>query len=435
MIAPPAFDPDLPAAQGLFEREGEHFVGSFLGERGWEMQEVKPVQALYRPGSSCIARYRVRALNPEGQEKYLTICAETRLEPREPKAPEIDFEQRYGLAEPVEVRSPYLLWAFPYDPGLRGLIDAAWGPDAREEIARIAHRPSAVEVQTLRYRPRRRAVLRYKNIYTRRSRKGREIIYGKVLRSSKADRAMEIAQVMKEKRRRFGRKSRLELLLPLGRIGNNTLLYDPSPGRTLRDLLFTDERLPDPTRIARISHDLDALTAHRTLPEQVKQSSPAEIARFTAVLLNKLVPEARDEISHVVDATLAGHEVDAVEPRTVHGDLYESQIFVKDDFSLGLIDLDDLGPGDPAMDAANLCAHLLVSALSTQDARSRLLAYRAVVREAFIEELNISPRALTWREALILLQLATGPFRVMNPRWPSQVRKRITLATRVLDAA
>jgi Ser/Thr protein kinase RdoA (MazF antagonist) len=119
--------------------------------------------------------------------------------------------------------------------------------------------------------------------------------------------------------------------------------------------------------------------------------------------------------------------------RLVHGDLYEDQVFVDDDFSLGLIDVDDLGPGDPVLDAANFCAHLLALGVSVPSAWDRLVAYRTLVRDAFLARLDVTPAALAWREALALLLLASGPFRVLDPNWPEAIGRRLELVLALLE--
>ena len=63
----------------------------------------------------------------------------------------------------------------------------------------------------------------------------------------------------------------------------------------------------------------------------------------------------------------------------VHGDLYENQVLF-DGATLGLIDLDDLGPGDPLLDAANFCAHLLL--LGTSRPAPTVLRFRDELRAA-----------------------------------------------------
>jgi hypothetical protein len=108
---------------------------------------------------------------------------------------------------------------------------------------------------------------------------------------------------------------------------------------------------------------------------------------------------------------------------------------VGQDYSLGLIDLDDWGPGDPAMDAANFSAHLIALALAVPGSGKRIMAYRSLVRQAFLDRLGVSPAELAWREALCLFALATGPFRVLRPHWPAEVRHRTDAALRLTESA
>jgi aminoglycoside phosphotransferase (APT) family kinase protein len=115
----------------------------------------------------------------------------------------------------------------------------------------------------------------------------------------------------------------------------------------------------------------------------------------------------------------------------VHGDLYENQVFVDGD-RLGLIDLDDLGPGDPLLDAANFSAHLLLLGTSATPAAATILRYRDELRAAFCHRFDADPADLRWREAYCLLRLASGPFRVLHPEWPCRMAQRLALATEAL---
>ncbi len=99
---------------------------------------------------------------------------------------------------------------------------------------------------------------------------------------------------------------------------------------------------------------------------------------------------------------------------------------------LGVLDLDDLGMGDPAMDAANLTAHLASLAESHPNAAERLHRYRREVRGSLLSLVPVTDKGLAAREAVAMLQLATGPFRVLTPDWPLRVANRIELADRLL---
>lgn len=120
---------------------------------------------------------------------------------------------------------------------------------------------------------------------------------------------------------------------------------------------------------------------------------------------------------------------------TVHGDLYEGQVFVGSDGGIGLIDLEDAGPGDPLLDAANLLAHLVLLNASRPDAARRPIAYRALLRTAVLDAFGAAESDLDWRESLCLLRLATGPFRVLSRAWPRRTEARVNAALRLLDRA
>ncbi|MGH2656364.1 MAG: phosphotransferase family protein [Actinomycetota bacterium] len=420
-VPPIPSDPGLPGARGLLTGEGREAISAFLGERGWSVEDARPAQALYRPGRSAAVRYRVLAHRGGGQRTFV-LCAETRARARTPGPLPEDAEDRTGLAEPVGRSGQHLVWAFPFDPSLPDLADVAWGPEVARRLG-----AAAVSVQLLRYRPRRRAVFRYRVL--RRGRGGRrwETAFGKVLPRSKAERARLAAGSVLE-----GSEA-LRLSMPAGSLGEDAFVFEPARGRSLRDLLVAGGPLPSPERVALLPEKVAEQVGPR-LPE-VARPSPTEAAGSAAAVLGRLVPSWAAEVDRVVEAVAAGESRAARAAPAVHGDLYEAQVFVDEDFSLGLIDLDDLGPGDPATDAANFCAHLLVLALSVPAAADRLAAYRGLVREAFLRRLGIPSADLAWREALAALLLASGPFRVLDPRWPAEVGRRVQLAVRLLEQA
>lgn len=435
LVPPIDPDPSLRGVRELFCPEGADVVASFLRKRGFEPQSLRPVQALYRPESSCLVRYRVRSLDPDGRDRHLSICLEVRAEPKEPLAPPSSFTETHRFPDPVERDAPYLVWAFPYDPGLKAMPDAAWSAWAKTELTRSGRSFRAVSVQPVMYRPRRRAMFRYLGLPGGAGAR-ENVTYAKVMRTPRVERSLEMAQALEPKRgvldRLLRREPRVKFLLPTGRAGSNTLLFTPAPGRSLRDLLLKDESLPHPERIVGVMRDIARIDSHGTLgPSARHKRTPAELARTTGTLIATLLPDSAGSISRISEAIERGSQKDELERCFVHGDLYDGQIFIDTDFSLSLIDLDDVGMGDPAQDVANFCAHLLVMAMSFPEAKERLSAYRAVLRQQFMNSFDVSPEMLAWREALVVLQLAVGPFRTLDPRWPEHVMRRLELAARL----
>ena len=438
MVAGIPPDPGLPDAAALFGETGVERVAAFLTARGWSLHRARPVQVIYRPGRSCVVRFRATADDAAGVTRAVNVCLETRAEPRPPKPAPAEVAARYGLPDPLAHDGPYLVWAFPCDPAMPQLADAAWGPAVRERLGADGPAPLRVRVDPVRYRPRRRAVFRYRVGY-----RGAELHdrYGKVLRTLAARRTREIAAALGASANATAGEAGtvvgdVRLSLPVGELGRNTLLFEPMTGTPLGRLLVEGGSLPRPERVAALIDDLGRLggalgpaAAHR------HGTPPVEVAERTAALLRVIAPECRDDIAAVIEAVRTGSSQPGPDPQVVHGDLYEGQVFVADDFSLGLIDLEELGLGDPALDAANFTAHLLAFALVAPAARSALTAYRVLLREAFMAQLELSPQMLAWREALVMLQLATGPFRTMAPDWPARVARSVRVAARLTTEA
>lgn len=405
-------DRDLPGAAQVLAGAGTERVARFLDERGLDPHRVEPTQAHYRPG------------------RWLAVCFRTGAVERStgrPVTPTVTVECRAG--------QPEAIWQFPDDPGLPGLAAAVRGDLVRR---RLRSRPVAVEVEPLRYRPRRRAVLRYRLLQpedaTGQSQDaGRRvrIVFGKVVTPARGRRLLALADAL--------RPTGLRLALPAGRVGPGALILPSLPGTSLRELLVGGRPLPAPDRIAAFSADLHqrsrpllaaGMEVDRTA---LRRRLDTGTALCAAQVVARLLPEHGCAAGRVAEAVVGfAEESDPVEERIVHGDLYENQIVVDRD-TLGLLDLDDLGPGDPLLDAANFSAHLLVLGASGIAAAQTILVYREELRTAFCRSLDADPAALAWREAYCLLRLAAGPFRVLHPDWPTRMAARLDLATGVLS--
>lgn len=412
-------DPALGGVHGLFGSEGEQSLASFLEERGFALAQARPVQAFYSPGRSCLVRYRVRAHNPNGGERLLSMCAEVRANPTDPPQARQTFAGRFGFESPVGQSGKYLVWVYPYDPSLHGLPIAAWGPSIARRVPGEM-RFLGARVRSLRYRPRRRAVFRYAALRND-TKRDVEVFFGKVLRRDKARRSIKVGRVAAGLSRR---DSAVDLSWPSHYLGKGILLFEPIKGRSLREVLVGGGSLPAPERVARLLNKLPSISGGMS-------KGMREAIAGTAPMLKAIIPASSSLVEEVEEAVSQTTESSQT---TVHGDFYEGQVFVGDDFSLGLIDLDDFGLGDPAWDAANFSAHLLALALSVPQAAPRLRAYRRLVRQAFLDELGASSAELSSREAGAMMLLATGPFRVLDPHWPVEVEARLRLAVRLLKS-
>ena len=396
---PPSFpvDRDLPGAADLLSGAGVERVARFLDGRGLEPHRVEPAQAHYRPG------------------RWLAVCFRTAAverASRSPLCPTVTVECRAG--------EPDLMWVFPDDPALPGLAAAADGAQVRR---RLRPRPAEVVVEPLRYRPRRRAVLRYRL-------DGDRVLFGKVVTPRRGRRLLALADAL--------RASGLRLALPAARTGPGALVLPALSGAPLRDLLLAGGPLPPPDRVARLSVELNQRCAPLLGPDGragagTRRVVDPGIALCAAQMVARLLPSEGCAAGRLAEAVIGRAEgSEAPEDWIVHGDLYENQVFV-DGETLGLVDLDDLGSGDPLLDAANFTAHLKVLAASGPPAAAVIHRYREELRAALLRRLDADAAALAWREAYCLLRLATGPFRVLHADWPRRMADRLMLATEALS--
>lgn len=293
---------------------------------------------------------------------------------------------------------------------------------------------AVVSSQVIRYRPSRRAVLRYTLVTLGPRGRRAQRLFGKVLRPARAERLHGVMDALRLPRGTPRPRGLPRLAIPEPLFGG-AMVTTPMPGTPLRARLLANGGLPDPARVAAVPGRLGRLAPRvgRTgdALQRDERRDPARLAHHAASVLGHAQPELQDAIARVVDAIHAGAAADNLPPQFVHGDYYDDQLFVDDDYGLGLIDLDDVTLGDPALDGANLCAHLLALACCSPEAAPTLAAYRALVRAELARQLDIDPGALAWREALATLLLATGPLRVLSPRWPEETRRLVDVAVRL----
>jgi aminoglycoside phosphotransferase (APT) family kinase protein len=115
----------------------------------------------------------------------------------------------------------------------------------------------------------------------------------------------------------------------------------------------------------------------------------------------------------------------------VHGDLYEAQLLVDQGRFTGLLDVDTAGSGQRIDDLANMCAHLSVLALVSDRPRAIRRFGVALLEHAETRFDRVDLRA---RIAAAVVSLATGPFRVLEPRWAEGTARRLDLAGEWLTA-
>jgi hypothetical protein len=186
-----------------------------------------------------------------------------------------------------------------------------------------------------------------------------EVLYGKVLREDALRRTFEAHRVLAGNGIALSRPSSFDGLAGLA-------VFSPLSGRSLRDLLMDEARLPSPRRLVKLLNRVAGVPWRTPAATRHQDREVLSVGR----LLAHLLPHRRADIEDAA-VDLAERAAAVAPGPTVHGDLYEGQVFVGERNGMGLIDLDDAGPGDPLLDAANFLAHLSVLSASAPGARRR----------------------------------------------------------------
>jgi hypothetical protein len=337
------------------------------------MEGCRPRYVRYRPGRRLLVLYDID-LGGAGTLAHLTM-----LPPRRAARLWGRIEAA-GLAEHAR-RVPELggvAQLFPADVRLPALADA------------VARGPA----ELVRYKPGRRAVLRYD---------GARVVYGKL----RADTAGAL---------------HVELSRRLIELGIST----PAPLGYLPDLQMTLHEEQHGTRLAELrGPDLEAwmepvaaalARLHATngaeLPTHSMQDEIEDL-RAAADTAAALLPHRRADVDALLDHLVAGLAAARPAAATIHGSFHDDQVLVGDE-GVSLLDLDSAAVGGPLLDVGHFASYLSA-------------AGETAARERFLDAWSAPPAVLLY-EAAALLRWSSLPFRDLEPGWPAAVERRIDLA-------
>jgi aminoglycoside phosphotransferase len=397
-------DAVLPAAAHLTGPHASDVIGAAVQASGSELLACRPVQVQYRPGSDLIVRYGATIRLHDGTVADETLLAGvTRHGPHPGTLPvEADTDSGTTLVAGV--------WRWPFDPVLTELERIVSPARAAGELGGIVRGQLAVDVVV--YRPCERVVARITDA------DGRQI-YVKLV-------APDAVAQLAERHRRLRQAG-----VPAPEIlatGSSWIAMESFAGPTLRDLLKADgsvdrSRLPAAGRLA----ELTAAIAAADLGHLRTVRRRLDDAAAHASMLATVHPAETERLGHL--AHTARRESLATAARcgaVIHGDLHEGQLIVRDGVVVGVLDVDDAGPGDPLDDAATMIGHLRYRAVTTPDRADELTRYADEVRRAACDRLDAD--ALDVATGAVLVGLATGPFRIQQPAWQQSVSTVLDVA-------
>ncbi|MDQ3716329.1 MAG: aminoglycoside phosphotransferase family protein, partial [Actinomycetota bacterium] len=382
--------------QLLLGGEAQGPLSALIETASGELLSFRPRQVTHQPAtpggrSSTIVQYAAQVRWAGGQ-----VASETLVMATGGRIP-----RRAAVVDGDGVRVG--IWRWPFDPDLPGLASAVDADTVSALLADLGMGGGTVRLTVRAYRPGRRAVIEASGT------RGR--VFLKVVRPHRVE-------ALHDQHRLLARH--LPVPHSYGYSTDGILVLQALYGGSLRGAL-TGSAVPLPDAGA-LQGLLDQLPAELA-ETQIRGDHLGRAAHYADVVAGCL-PDERTRLDE-----LLGHlaRVDPGDHPTVavHGDFYEGQILVNRGRVSGLLDVDTAGAGHRIDEWATVLAHLSVLGMLHPKAR-RIKRYGAQLLAG--AETRYSAGELRPRISAAVLGLATGPFRVLLPRWPEQTRQRIALA-------
>lgn len=326
--------------------------------------------------------------------------------------PSLRFTVKIERGRPVE------LFRYPEDSRLPGLRTVADPETARRPISKyvLAMPPRRVRVETIRYRPASRAVLRHSV--------NRARFYARVMRPN------AVASFLKA-RELAGRSSFVVPRLAGNWAVGGVVWMSEIPGKNLRRGL-SQGKIPDSTLLLDGLETIWNVSPMRSTNRPFNLSRAYRRAKHTFMHYIQDSRVARRNFSEATDAL--DPFIRSWRPSGIaHNDFYDDQMLLLRDGRIALVDFEETGPGDPMLDVANFLAHLQGAShfgrKRENDARG---AFYLVFRDAALERLRWSARELALREAACLFRMCTNFIRHPQQGWLGKLETGLSLVNETL---
>ncbi len=388
-------DRALPAAQHLVGPDAIDVLRVPVEAAGGCVLSARPVQVQYRPGSDVVVRYSAQVSWSGEPAQRETLAASSTIHGSHAGTVGVTATTPAG---PLDVG----VWRWPFDPVLLGLPHVV-APSSVAALLHSVHGPldaHAVRLEVVAYRPTDRAVLRV-DVDGRGT-----IAYLKVVDPAAAPAIAERHRML------------LAAGVPVPRIDAidealGLVVLAPLVGPTLRELIKADRAgWPECSEFDKLADGF--ASAPLVGAANVSRLTDGALhARMLAMVMPTTAARL-DELAERFEGTPA-----APADTVIHGDLHEAQIIVEQNSIVGVLDIDDAGPGLAVDDRANVLARLAFRA-TTDPARSGVIQTHAdqLRRDSHA---RFDPSTLDLHTAAALVGLATGPFRLQSAGWRDSV--------------
>jgi hypothetical protein len=394
-------DRALPAARHLVGPGAIDVLRLPIEASGGSITSARPVHVQYRPGSDVVVRYSAWVSWNGAAPRRETLAACSAINGIPPGTVAVTAATTSG---PLDVG----VWRWPFDPVLTGL-DRVVTPNGVADALRPTHGPldpHGLRLDVVAYRPTERTVIRVDD-------SDGAIAFLKIVSPS------SVASIVDR------HAALLTAGVPVPCVDRadgdaGLLVLEPLRGPTYRELIKSDaDGWPCADEFDRLA---EAFAATRLDAEPL--ASRLSDGALHAHMLAGVMPDAAEPLARLARRFETAEEEPVT--ATIHGDLHDGQIIVRDARIVGVLDIDDAGPGRPIDDRANLIARLLYREHTTGSTNPRLSEHIETLRRA--SGATYDPVLLDVRTAAALVGLATGPFRLQSPGWRDTIRTLVAVA-------
>lgn len=366
---------------------------------------VTPTYLRYKPGTSCVAGFRVERRSGAPVELYAKAfdAAHFAVVKARPKWPA--HSASFALAPKVMDTLQVVVLGLQHDPKLKALRHLS-GPGTSAKLLRKLlprHDPGSLQLDVLRYKAERRFVGRL-------SQAQEPTAVLRVYAAQHFGAALVGAS--------FGSAAGGPRLLGV-QAEQHMLAVSWLPGAVLCPQAGTVPAVLAMERVgvalARL-HDSDLVH-----PLRRSRELDAQAVRRAVEGLAALCPELGGRARSLANAVVAALADTPLEARLIHGDFSADQAIDTGE-AIRLIDWDHAAGGDAAADLGSFCARLEMQVIdgvvSRDDADAALRAFR----EGYANTVRHEPATVELQTAGALLQLAAEPFRRRCADWPRRVQ-------------
>jgi hypothetical protein len=308
---------------------------------------------------------------------------------------------------------------YPQDDRLPGLALAAQPASALDLVNRhVLQLPARrARVQLIRYRPEFRAVLRH--------RIGRVRLYARVMRPADVGPILATHRIAAE-------SAFVTPDLAGCWMDGGVIWLTEIRGRDLRRRIRKG-KFPDPMLL------LDGLESIWNVPQEKGGIAPFNLRRAYRRALNSFRHNLRDDTESLNVLNKIAEDLRAFVASwrptgMAHNDFYDDQLLLTESGKIALVDLEDIGPGDPMLDVGNFLAHLQWSARSGNRKRAdNCRAFYAELRRAALKRFRWESRSLALREAVCLFRICTNIIRHPKHDWKPRLDAALALVLTCLE--